>query len=385
VLDAGCGTGVAAVALANLGCRVVGIDRDAYAVKTARAAGIEAYEVDLDDERAIDQVPGPFDTVVCLDVLPYLQNPLATLLRLAACLHPGGELIISTPNVAHVAVRLNLLGGRFSSGPEDPRPVGQLHYFDRDAMDDLLEAAGLHVLDFLTIQRSLDETRMTVDRNLLSPEITRLLAESDADVYQWVVRAGFDEIDGRPDPPMLTLYRHFDQMRQAAATAEQRTASANSRARAGEQALHQVRFEFQEAARTALDRERALEAELADLRYRFDDSVATRESQLQVLHQEVDRFRGELSESRTEVERVRADLRFLERHAEAERLRAQIELDALRKHQDRTQAELDATRQRSIVRLADATAARLSGRRFTLRVLQRLAKGFARRAPRELV
>jgi SAM-dependent methyltransferase len=88
VLDAGCGDGVFARALAAP--VVVGIDAAPGMVERARARGVDAREAD------IEQLPfpdGEFDVVVCNWVLYHLRDVEAGVRELARVLRAGGRFV----------------------------------------------------------------------------------------------------------------------------------------------------------------------------------------------------------------------------------------------------------------------------------------------------
>jgi glycine/sarcosine N-methyltransferase len=109
VLDAACGTGHHAIALAQCGYQVVGADLSAAMVERARenaqAAGVDvAFYVAALGE--IEDLGGTFDAVLCLgNSLPHLLTAPAvaeTLADFAAVLRPGGLLVIQNRNFDRV-------------------------------------------------------------------------------------------------------------------------------------------------------------------------------------------------------------------------------------------------------------------------------------------
>jgi len=69
--------------------------------------------VDLETE----PIPGEFDTILCLEVMQYLRDPVCVLEKLRKALAAGGELILSLPCEYHVVRRLSiLLTGRGPGG-----------------------------------------------------------------------------------------------------------------------------------------------------------------------------------------------------------------------------------------------------------------------------
>jgi SAM-dependent methyltransferase len=81
--------------------RVLGVDRDAIALKearsrigVARATNVSFTETDLSDL----QISGRFDAIVGRFILMFLPDPAATLRSLARHLSPGGVLVFQEPS-----------------------------------------------------------------------------------------------------------------------------------------------------------------------------------------------------------------------------------------------------------------------------------------------
>jgi glycine/sarcosine N-methyltransferase len=115
VLDAACGTGMHAIALARRGYEVAGADLSAGMIERARA-NAAAAETDVRFEVAgfkqlNPQVGGDFDALLCLgNSLPHLLTPAdlaAALADFAACLRPGGLVLIQNRNYDAVLARLD--------------------------------------------------------------------------------------------------------------------------------------------------------------------------------------------------------------------------------------------------------------------------------------
>ena len=93
ILDLGCGTGADAVHMINRGLHVTGVDASTEMVSVARASGIEAQQLALEN---LDRMDGVYDGVIsnfgvlnCVDDLRALSIQLSRLTRrnsyLAAC------------------------------------------------------------------------------------------------------------------------------------------------------------------------------------------------------------------------------------------------------------------------------------------------------------
>jgi len=103
VLDAGCGEGV-----------LVDEFRSRLAI-----TGVDAnYASETVTKGSLDRLPfatASFDRALCLDVLEHLTFPeqLPALVELFRVVRPGGELLVSIPNLAHLQSRVHfLLRGR---------------------------------------------------------------------------------------------------------------------------------------------------------------------------------------------------------------------------------------------------------------------------------
>jgi len=147
VLDLGCGGGHNGALLRRAGAReVVGVERDPGA---AAAAGRRLDRVVCADLASFDFAglgDEPFDLVLASDVLEHLVEPEAVLARAVARLRPGGLVVASIPNVAHVSTFLWLLAKRWPRRSHGIFDRGHLRFFGRRDMVALLRGAGLEVL-----------------------------------------------------------------------------------------------------------------------------------------------------------------------------------------------------------------------------------------------
>jgi ubiquinone/menaquinone biosynthesis C-methylase UbiE len=114
VLDAACGTGMHAIALAKAGFSVAGADLSAGMIEKSRqnaqAAGVEVrFETVGFGGLAKVFGAGSFEALLCLgNSLPHLLTPAdlsAALADFAACLTPGGKLLVQNRNFDAVLSR----------------------------------------------------------------------------------------------------------------------------------------------------------------------------------------------------------------------------------------------------------------------------------------
>lgn len=99
VLDVGCQAGRLAIPLAQDGFRVTGVDRSGFALRraaqNARTAGAAVTWVRGDILQTLPRQPGPYDIIVCAEVLYLCQNYREILRALAGVLRPGGLAFVS--------------------------------------------------------------------------------------------------------------------------------------------------------------------------------------------------------------------------------------------------------------------------------------------------
>ena len=96
----------------------------------------------------IESAPLPDKTyrmVLCGDVLEHTVDPVAALNRLRAAATDDATFVVSLPNVAHLAVRLMLLFGKFPKMERGILDRTHLHFFTRDTAEQMLRQAGLKV------------------------------------------------------------------------------------------------------------------------------------------------------------------------------------------------------------------------------------------------
>lgn len=113
VLDAGCGGGIFAEALARRGAKVTGIDPSAGAVAAARAhAKAEGLEIAYEEAGIEDYRPKgkKFDAVVCMEMLEHVAAPARAVAALGSLLRPGGDLVTGTINRTPFAYLVMIVG-----------------------------------------------------------------------------------------------------------------------------------------------------------------------------------------------------------------------------------------------------------------------------------
>jgi 2-polyprenyl-3-methyl-5-hydroxy-6-metoxy-1,4-benzoquinol methylase len=147
VLDLGCGGGHNGALLKRAGAReVIGVELDAGACAEARTRLDAVVRCDLArlDAEALGEEP--FDAVLASDVLEHLADPELVLACAAERLRPGGVVLASIPNVAHVWVFTNLVLKRWPRKDSGIFDQTHIRFFAKHDMIALLQGAGLSVL-----------------------------------------------------------------------------------------------------------------------------------------------------------------------------------------------------------------------------------------------
>ncbi len=146
ILDVGAADGIVSHKLTERGWRVTGIEGDPALAQVGAAHCERMITANLN--REVPEVGGPFEAILFGDVLEHLIDPLRVLVELNRCLAPGGFVIVSVPNIAHLYIRLLLLLGRFDYIDRGILDHTHLRFFTARSLRALLADAGLTIERF---------------------------------------------------------------------------------------------------------------------------------------------------------------------------------------------------------------------------------------------
>jgi 2-polyprenyl-3-methyl-5-hydroxy-6-metoxy-1,4-benzoquinol methylase len=142
ILDIGCSGGAFAARARALGHHVVGVDTEELPDVRQRCDVFVRADLDrgLPDEVI---ARGPFDVVVCADVLEHLRRPEDLLAQLPGIMVARGAVLASVPNFGHWYSRGRTTLGLFDYDQRGILDHGHVRFFTRRSFERLTRAAGL--------------------------------------------------------------------------------------------------------------------------------------------------------------------------------------------------------------------------------------------------
>lgn len=222
VLDVGAADGSVARVLRQMECRVWGVELDAEAAEEAKKWCEDVIVGDVEALNLKDAVDRTFDVILFLDILEHLRDPLNVLRGALELLADGGFVVISLPNVAHAAMRAQLLAGRFSYTETGLLDRTHLRFFDPTSVRRFLSDAGLVVLDHSEVTFPIGGTEIAIPTDRLTPEVLDVLDdEPGSDIYQFLFIAAPAGSAAAENPPLLPARELQKELRELGAHAAQ--------------------------------------------------------------------------------------------------------------------------------------------------------------------
>ncbi len=183
VLDVGCGYGGLGRMLRARGvAQVFGVEINPDAA--SRLDGVYA-DYWIGDVEQVNLPAGieAFDCIVFADVLEHLRDPWGALKRYLQWLKPGGEVVVSIPNVRNIALIYNvLLRGRWRYEESGLLDRTHLRFFTRADILEMLADAGLEI-ELIRENRE----KLSLSRRILAAPVLALIP--DLGVCQYLMRA----------------------------------------------------------------------------------------------------------------------------------------------------------------------------------------------------
>jgi 2-polyprenyl-3-methyl-5-hydroxy-6-metoxy-1,4-benzoquinol methylase len=159
ILDVGGGVGANAEYLKNAG------KAERFSVVDLAAENVlpsvdSAFKGNLEDPDLINRIgreAGPFDVILCLDVLEHLSDPWSVVDLLTGIMVGGGTLVASIPNARNYRLTFPLFfKGQFELQEEGIMDRTHLRWFVCSTARDLMSRNGLQIVE---IRKNLDSDK----------------------------------------------------------------------------------------------------------------------------------------------------------------------------------------------------------------------------------
>lgn len=145
VLDIGCSTGYyGAYIKKHKHSKVYGVEISDDRKEAAKVLD-GVYSFDLDGDWSPELAERKYDVIFMGDVIEHLKDPTEALRKAKELLSPNGRIFVSTPNVAHLSIRLELLGGNFEYEKMGILDSTHLKYFTHRSLTQIAADAGLAI------------------------------------------------------------------------------------------------------------------------------------------------------------------------------------------------------------------------------------------------
>ena len=145
-LDFGCGNGALTAWLASKGFSAAGVDISESGIAIAKSAYPEIEFSNDVSARGLAAL-GPFDLVMCVEVIAHCYDPARELKAIFDCLKPGGALILATPYHGYLKDLALAVTGRLQRHLDTNWAGAYMHFFTIDAITKLLRDAGFEIVE----------------------------------------------------------------------------------------------------------------------------------------------------------------------------------------------------------------------------------------------
>jgi len=195
VLDVGCSTGyLGKLLIKEKNCTVVGIDINPDVQKSLSNYYENFFVADLDTVSLTDLISDQkFDVIVFGDVLEHLKDPWRVLKESHDIIKPEGYVVASVPNIAHGAVILALLEGKFEYSKYGILDNTHLRFFTRESVLKLFKDCGFfpEIVNCTEINfLSNSELIPRIDASKFSVEVLEVIHNCpDINVLQFIIKA----------------------------------------------------------------------------------------------------------------------------------------------------------------------------------------------------
>ncbi|MFZ2125765.1 MAG: class I SAM-dependent methyltransferase [Candidatus Saccharimonadales bacterium] len=195
VLDIGCSKGDFGEALSFYKkCTVDGVEPDFEDSKAASEKLVNVFNNSVEKAIGTDLKNKKYDHIVLLDVIEHINDPVSVLSELSNNLSPDGSIIFSIPNMAHISVRVMLMGGDFTYGKTGILDNTHLHFYTEKEIQRVFNESGYKISDIDGVIVDYDDNILKnelseVGVTNLTEDLLKTLDSNNGDVYQFVGKA----------------------------------------------------------------------------------------------------------------------------------------------------------------------------------------------------
>ncbi len=216
VLDVGCSTGYyGRLLINNKQCEVDGIEIDPKDRAEASRHLRKVFDVNLDSKWPAALTSSSYDIIFLGDVIEHVLDAKSVLKRLGELLKKDGKIIISTPNIAHLTIRLELLAGSFEYEKTGILDETHLKYFTLGSLTNLIQEAGFNLdeIDYSlnelhpdTINHQLDQVGLKA-----TTAFWEEIKKPEARAYQWkmVISKSTKKSQHKVVPPRKPMQNNY--------------------------------------------------------------------------------------------------------------------------------------------------------------------------------
>lgn len=146
ILEIGCSTGFMGKYLRRQKhCYVVGVEKGIDEVKEAKKSLNQVIDGDVEEKITLARIDEKFDVVFASAIIEHLKDPWTALKNWKKFLKKNGFLIITTSNISHWSIRLQLLVGKFNYQEYGILDNTHLHFFTTETFKKLVKNSGYKV------------------------------------------------------------------------------------------------------------------------------------------------------------------------------------------------------------------------------------------------
>lgn len=168
---------------------IVEIDGES-GIQAAQYANVAVLGESGDLDRFIwtESIKGEYDYIIILDVLEHLKFPENVLLCVKKYLKPGGELLLSIPNVAHNAVVAELLNDDFPYQDLGLLDNTHIHFFAYRSILRMLQNVDMCIKEWTAVGKTISDTEFGLSYENLEEDQAYLLKKRRyGNAYQYLM------------------------------------------------------------------------------------------------------------------------------------------------------------------------------------------------------